>query len=35
MSSARLAFFNIDLINELEAGSRAARLHRQLVKPAI
>jgi hypothetical protein len=29
-------FFNIDLINTLEADSRTARLlHRQLVKPAI
>jgi hypothetical protein len=28
-------FFNIDLINELEAESHAARPHRQLAKPAI
>jgi hypothetical protein len=28
-------FFNIDLINKLETDSRAARPHRQLVKPAI
>jgi hypothetical protein len=33
--SARLAFFIIGLINKLEADSRAARLYRQLVKPAI
>jgi hypothetical protein len=32
---SRGRFFNIDLINTLEADSRAARLHRQLVKPAI
>jgi hypothetical protein len=32
---SRGRFFNIDLINKLEADSLAARLHRQLVKPAI
>jgi hypothetical protein len=32
---SRGRFFKIDLINKLEAKSRAARLHRQLVKPAI
>jgi hypothetical protein len=32
---SRGRFFNIDLINKLDADSRAARLHRQSVKPAI
>jgi hypothetical protein len=32
---SRGRFFNIDLINKLEADSRAARPHRQLVEPAI
>jgi hypothetical protein len=32
---SRGRFFNIELINRLEADSRAARPHRQLAKPAI
>jgi hypothetical protein len=32
---SRSRFFSIDLINTLEADSRAARPHRQLVEPAI
>jgi hypothetical protein len=32
---SRGRFFNIDLINKLEADSHAARPHRQLAKPAI
>jgi hypothetical protein len=32
---SRGRFFTIDLINKLETDSRAARLHHQLVKPAI
>jgi hypothetical protein len=34
-SGDRGGYSTIDLINKLEADSRAARLHRQLVKPAI
>jgi hypothetical protein len=31
----RSRFFNIDLIDTLEADGRAARPHRQVVEPAI